>query len=221
MAFKRPKLPSLRFVARMLWHNGSMQNAQPAQISEGRQAMYYGGMLLMAIGFLLFVSVFFSGFSSGRSPRESVVIVEPGQEKFIESTRDIIGIPKNARIVTSDSPNAYKTEPANPIVNAFWGMGLMVAGAMLMSFGSRGLAGSGVILDPQQAREDLKPWSHMAGGMIDDAATQSQTLSRIAGSMDENTSVHKEEQTVKVRCATCRTLNDEAAKFCDECGAAL
>ena len=182
--------------------------------------MYHGGMLLTVVGFLLFVSVFFSGFSSGRSPSESVIIVEPSQRELVEKTRDIIGVPANARIVTSDSPNAYRTERANPISNALWGMGLMVVGGMLMSFGSRGLAGSGVILDPQQAREDLKPWSHMAGGMIDDAATQSQTLSRITGSANQS-NASEEQQTVKVRCATCRTLNDEEAKFCDECGAAL
>ncbi|HVF84844.1 MAG TPA: zinc ribbon domain-containing protein [Abditibacteriaceae bacterium] len=198
-----------------------MQNVPPAHILEGRRAMYYGGMLLIIVGFFLFISVFFSGFSSGRFPSESVVIVEPSQREMVERNRNMIGIPKDARIVTSDSPNAYRTEPANPIVHAFWGMGLIITGAMLMSFGSRGLAGSGVILDPQQVREDLKPWSHMAGGMIDDAATQSQTLSRITGSINANSNAGEEEQTVKVRCAACRTLNDEEARFCDQCGAAL
>jgi hypothetical protein len=38
-----------------------------------------------------------------------------------------------------------------------------------MNIGSRGLAGAGVVLDPQQARKDLEPWSRMAGGMAKDA----------------------------------------------------
>ena len=31
----------------------------------------------------------------------------------------------------------------------------------------------------------------------------------------------KSEEVVKVRCRKCKTLNDENAKFCDECGEAL
>lgn len=37
-----------------------------------------------------------------------------------------------------------------------------------MGIGRAGLAGSGVVLDPQRAREDLEPWSRMAGGMVKD-----------------------------------------------------
>ena len=50
-----------------------------------------------------------------------------------------------------------------------FGMGLFVAGAVLRSVGARGIAGSGLKLDPKEAREDLKPWSRMAGGMLEDA----------------------------------------------------
>lgn len=49
------------------------------------------------------------------------------------------------------------------------GMGLSAAGAVLRSVSARGIAGSGLKLDPEEAREDLKPWSRMAGGMLEDA----------------------------------------------------
>lgn len=48
------------------------------------------------------------------------------------------------------------------------GVGLLILGSVLMGIGRAGLAGSGVVLDPEQAREDLEPWSRMAGGMIKD-----------------------------------------------------
>ena len=38
--------------------------------------------------------------------------------------------------------------------------------------GRRGLAGSGMILDPQQARKDVEPWTRMAGGMANDALSE-------------------------------------------------
>ncbi len=49
------------------------------------------------------------------------------------------------------------------------GMGLFIGGGLLRSIGARGIAGSGLKLDPEEAREDLKPWSRMAGGMLKDA----------------------------------------------------
>jgi ribosomal protein L40E len=78
-----------------------------------------------------------------------------------------------------------------------------------MGVGQRGLAGSGIVLDPNQARDDLKPWSQMAGGMLDDALSQSETVSKIT---------HQKEEVIKIRCQKCGALNDEDAKYCDECG---
>lgn len=60
----------------------------------------------------------------------------------------------------------------NPVMVFFpflVGMGLAVAGGVLRSVGARGIAGSGLKLDPEEARKDLKPWSRMAGGMLEDA----------------------------------------------------
>jgi len=63
------------------------------------------------------------------------------------------------------------------------GMGLMIGGSFMMNVGSRGLAGSGVVLDPQQARRDLEPWSRMAGGMAKDALDEADV--RLGGGGEE------------------------------------
>jgi hypothetical protein len=55
---------------------------------------------------------------------------------------------------------------------ALGGMVLMIVGGVLRGLGARGLAGSGVVLDPEKAREDLEPWTRMAGGMVKDAADE-------------------------------------------------
>jgi hypothetical protein len=54
-------------------------------------------------------------------------------------------------------------------LRAVVGMGMMIVGRMLMNVGKVGLAGSGVLLDPQRARRDVEPWSRMTGGAIGDA----------------------------------------------------
>ena len=87
------------------------------------------------------------------------------------------------------------------------GIGLIMAGAFVRSIGSRGLAGSGVVLDPEQAREDLEPYSRMAGGMVKDALDEAD--------LDIGTS---KERVVMIRCQSCGQLNEEDSKFCQECG---
>ncbi len=59
--------------------------------------------------------------------------------------------------------------PSGVFVPFIIGMILGGIGASLMSVGAKGLAGSGLKLDPGKAREDLKPWSKMAGGILNDA----------------------------------------------------
>ncbi|MEO0631919.1 MAG: SHOCT domain-containing protein [Planctomycetota bacterium] len=54
-----------------------------------------------------------------------------------------------------------------------FGMILIVVGGLLRRAGARGLAGSGMILDPEQARDDLEPWARTAGGLVQDAIDES------------------------------------------------
>ena len=83
------------------------------------------------------------------------------------------------------------------------GMILLIVGVVISNIGKSGLAGSGVILDPEKAREDLKPFSKQAGGMIKDALEEV--------NLPNN-------ETIKVRCQSCKHLNDENAKYCNNCG---
>ena len=91
------------------------------------------------------------------------------------------------------------------------GFVLILAGALLRGIGARGLAGSGLKLDPQQAREELQPYTDALGGMARDAAD---SFKQAGGDKEDKA-------RVMVRCRACRALNDEADKFCGQCGQEL
>lgn len=111
---------------------------------------------------------------------------------------------------------------------AFRGVGGMlciIIGSTLMTIARQGVAGAGLILDPEQAREDLKPWNQMAGGMADDTLQEvglAKKAEDFLDSMANGTSAGTPpSEVVKIRCRSCQALNDEQAKFCDQCGAVL
>jgi hypothetical protein len=58
---------------------------------------------------------------------------------------------------------------ASIATRGFIGMALMIGGSFLMRLGSRGVAGSGLLIDPRRTRKDLEPWGRAAGGMLGDA----------------------------------------------------
>jgi hypothetical protein len=101
------------------------------------------------------------------------------------------------------------------MVCALLGFGLVIIGSALSNIGALGTAGSGLVLDPEQARRDLEPWSRMAGGVLQDA------LSEVGAAKTPGDAPVTAAPQVKVRCPACRRLNDEAAKFCDRCGSAI
>jgi hypothetical protein len=90
---------------------------------------------------------------------------------------------------------------------AIAGMALAFVGGMIRKVGARGLAGSGVVLDPQRARGDLEPYSRMAGGMAKDALEEAGVAPAARAA-----------EVVKIRCRACGELNEEDSKFCQECG---
>lgn len=54
---------------------------------------------------------------------------------------------------------------------AFLGVGgfvCIVVGGTISNIGKQGLAGSGIVLDPEKAREEVEPWSRMQGGILKD-----------------------------------------------------
>lgn len=149
------------------------------QIPSERKVLYYGGVVLTAIGFILFFSTFVTfGANMGRFNHS----MYGAQSEF---TRALAGIV------------------------------LIGIGSAMRTVGARGLAGSGVILDPEKARRDIEPWSRMVGGAVKDALSET----------DLGTKPQKPSATatpeIKVRCQQCKSLNDESAKFCNQCGNGL
>jgi hypothetical protein len=104
----------------------------------------------------------------------------------------------------------FAADAKSTMIRAFGGMALMIAGSFIRSIGARGLAGSGVVLDPGRAREELEPYSRMAGGMVKDALDEAKLKPSGAP-----------EKVVMIKCPACRTLNTEDSKFCKECGGKL
>jgi hypothetical protein len=90
---------------------------------------------------------------------------------------------------------------------AVCGFFLLVTGGFVMRIGAAGLAGSGVVLDPEKARQELEPYSRMAGGMVKDALDEADV--HLGGSP---------QRVVMIKCPTCGKLNEEDSKFCQECG---
>ena len=91
----------------------------------------------------------------------------------------------------------------------FVGMLLLAGGGIVQRIAARGFAGSGLVLDPEKAREDLHPYTHMAGGMVKDA---------VEAFRDGQS---EPQEVIKVRCPHCKALNDETDTFCGQCGKEL
>ncbi|WP_337176818.1 zinc ribbon domain-containing protein [Paludisphaera sp.] len=111
-----------------------------------------------------------------------------------------------------DDPFSMRDGATGFVGRALGGMALIVAGGAMRTVAARGLAGSGLTLNPEQARRDMEPWSRMGGGMLADA-------------LDEIPAVRPADErvveVVRVRCPSCRALNDEDDKFCGQCGGRL
>lgn len=54
-------------------------------------------------------------------------------------------------------------------LRAIGGFIMIFVGGALAAIGRAGAAGSGLKLDPEQAREDLEPWARMQGGLMKDS----------------------------------------------------
>ena len=54
-------------------------------------------------------------------------------------------------------------------IRAVVGIALIFVGNIVSNIGARGIAGSGIILDPKRARRDVEPWARMGGGIVKDA----------------------------------------------------
>ncbi|MDF7800947.1 zinc ribbon domain-containing protein [Pontiellaceae bacterium B1224] len=104
----------------------------------------------------------------------------------------------------------FESDARSSMFRAIGGMVLLFIGGAVRGIGAAGLAGSGVVLDPEKARSELEPYSRMAGGMIKDAIDESDIK---LGS--------EPEKVIMIKCRECGKLNKEDSKFCQECGKEL
>jgi len=106
-------------------------------------------------------------------------------------------------------------------LGAFVGFGLIVAGGALRHVAARGKAGSGLVLDPEQARKDLEPWTRMGGGMVKDALDEAGIDQKKVGQRPAGDGGPEPQKVVMFKCTHCGKLNEEDSKFCQECGKAI
>ena len=94
-------------------------------------------------------------------------------------------------------------------------MGVLAIGGFIRHVAARGIAGSGLVLDPKRARDDLEPFARASGGLVRDALDEAGLLTQDAPRTAATGEV------VRIRCRECRALEDETARFCSHCGAKL
>lgn len=101
---------------------------------------------------------------------------------------------------------------------AVGGMVLIALGQFVMNIGKVGAAGAGLILDPEKAREDMKPWSQMKGGVIKDTLNEVDAVEALTQSLGQSGKAVAPKEVIKIKCRNCKALNDEDAVFCKSCG---
>ena len=80
----------------------------------------------------------------------------------------------------------FKSRARSEGLRAVGGMGCIIAGVVIMGVARQGLAGSGVVLDPQQARKDVEPLARMTGGILKDTLDEAGfDLSKVGGAAPE------------------------------------
>ena len=154
------------------------------EISDGRKTTYYCGLGLVICGVLLFVVSFAS------------VIGGCGAQRFQGENNSFL-LPGGVRIQEFDQRASFSFSLPLGFLGGFAGMVMIVGGAFLMNIGRRGVAGSGLVLDPKGAREDLKPWNKATGGMIQDALEETTLVAPKEAPNDFDVTLRKLHQLYK------------------------
>jgi hypothetical protein len=159
-------------------------------ISEERKALYMVGTIMTGIGGLMFAA------------------------PFVVIALSLLGAGGGGMHPGLPGQGAMKSIPASFGV-AIVGFFILAIGGFLRIFAAKGAAGSGLVLDPPKAREDLEPHARMAGGLLKDALDEAGVLPA-AGS-----AVPAPQKVVMIKCRACGKLNEEDSKFCQECAAPM
>jgi hypothetical protein len=163
-------------------HHRSGRPPDQIGISRRRKIAYYSGIIMGATGLIMVLSTFAISVSA-------------------------ISSMSSARGGKTDMPGTIELFG----VLVLGGMALIISGNVVRRIGARGLAGSGITLDPDQARQDLKPYATMAGGMIQDVVSEVKNVPFMPAPT----------QAICIRCQSCRAVNTESAQFCNQCGKPL
>ena len=110
----------------------------------------------------------------------------------------------------------FEARGRNEAMRAIIGMILIMVGGVIAGISRSGLAGSGLTMNPQGMRKDLEPWNRATGGMLNDSLEEANLGKHLSGIVGGSP-----KEIVKVRCPQCGALNDEGAKFCNQCGKVL
>jgi hypothetical protein len=108
------------------------------EISPERKALYHVGMALGLLGFCMFISAFFV--------REARPLSSANVDAEI-----LRRVARGERNIVIGAPGPQKTIGEQMGMRAIPGMLICVAGFVLMGIGSSGVAGAGLVLDPQKA----------------------------------------------------------------------
>jgi hypothetical protein len=161
----------------------------PAQISEERKAWYKIGLVMQIAGVCLFTLPFIT----------------------------IIGVMILSALHGGFEPKGIVFVPIAFGIG-FIGFTLIAGGGVVRGVAARGKAGSGLTLDPEQARKDLEPWSRMGGGVVKDALDEVGVDIGQVGTQFMRGGDSQPQKVVMIKCAHCGKLNEEDSKFCQECG---
>ena len=104
------------------------------------------------------------------------------------------------------------------MIRAVGGIVLIILGTILRRIGVRGVAGSGVILDPEQARRDVEPWSRMTGGVVSDALDESgiELESRSSSDLDFDEKLRKLEKLYQDGLLSDEEYQQKRSEFLNE-----
>ncbi len=163
--------------------------------SPERKAIHGIGTIVRIIGSIMFISVFFIGFSQKNKPKKPWNYSKPKSNNQWNYPR------------TSPKPKPNHGFPKTIII----GFGLVFIGGVLTTLARNGVAGSGLILDAEQERRDLEPVSRIIGGRINDAFMEVNLEGKFP----------KTKEIIKIRCLKCESLNDEEDNFCGKCGSKI
>ncbi|MBK9735286.1 MAG: zinc ribbon domain-containing protein [Saprospiraceae bacterium] len=169
-------------------------NQSPNYYPKSRQTLYYIGLTFIFCGVLF-----------GLAGVKEINDANKANSEFFQ---------KNTPIFPPYNMLDHQNTPPEDHSVTFFIIGfIFIAGGFaLTALGRSGLAGSGLILDTAQEREDRRPQNYLIGEQINDVLEKVNI---------EKLFPQASETIIKIRCTSCSHLNDENDKFCGGCGTSL